>query len=151
MNTHFAPSEFRLPSDAHPRIEALHALWLEKGQGDLPAASQFDLSLLSAEYPLLARIGLDVSGTALMWRDVASTMGWPFKAPIRNRPLIESVPQPSIKRVVAVLNQTLTNGIPDYHETTCWMDGGHSVSVARLAVPVIGELGRELIASWEVL
>jgi len=151
MNTHFAPSEFRLPSDAHPRIEALHALWLDKGEGDLPASSQFDLAVLSAQYPLLARIGMDASGKNLMWLDFANAVQWPFKAPVKNRPLIESVPLSSIKRVVAVFKQTLTGQVPDYHETTCWMVGGHFVSVVRLALPVRGEAGPEVIASWEII
>lgn len=151
MTSHFVPTEFRLPAGSHPRIEALHALWLDKGQGDLPASSQFDVAALSAQYPLLTRIGLDASGKSLMWLEVANAVRWPFKTPVKNRPLIESVPQPSIKRVVGALKQTLTGQIPDYHETTCWMDGGHSVSVVRLALPVRGETGPEVIASWEII
>lgn len=150
MTIQIDPAEFRLPGGVRPRIGRFYALWLEKGQGQLPAVSQFDLAALSANYPLLARIGLDASGKTLMWREVASTVQWPFKAPVPDGPLIVSVPQPSVKRVVAGFTHTLTSGIPDYHETTCWVEGDPT-SIARLSVPVIGESGRELIASWELL
>jgi len=151
MTSHIAPSDFLLPADAHPRIAAFHALWLERCHGDLPDSSQFDVEMLSVKFPLLARVGMDATGKALMWLDVANAARWPFKTPVKNRPVIESVPLPSIKRVTAALHQTLENGIPDYYETTSWSNGGQTVSLARIAVPVKGELGPELIAYWEVL
>ena len=115
----------------------------------MPAASQFDLAVLSAQYPLLARIGMDESGKTLLWLDVTNAVRWPFKTPIKNRPLIDSVPQPSIKRVVGAFKQTLTSGIPDYYETTSWIEDGRAISLARIAVPVIGLSGHEVIAFWE--
>ena len=126
-------------------------LWLGEAEGGLPASSQFDLANLSATYPLLARVGVDVSGKTLMWCDVANAVRWPFKTPVKNRPVVESVPNTSAKRVVAALNQTLTSRIPDYYETTTWRHGGETISLARLAVPVKGETGIELIASWEII
>ena len=151
MTTHIAQSDFLLPAGVHPRIDAFHSLWLEKCRGDLPASSQFDLEVLSATYPLLARLGMDASGKALLWLDVATVARWPFKTPVKDRPVIQSIPLPSIKRVTAAFHQTLTSGIPDYYETTSWSNGGSTVSLARIAVPVKGELGLELIAYWEVL
>ena len=151
MTTRIAPSDFLLPAGADPRIKAFHALWLEKCQGDLPESSQFDLDALSTDYPLLARVGMDASGEALLWLDVANAAHWPFKSPVKGRPVVQSVPLPSIKRVIAALHQTLTSGVPDYYETMSWVHGGHSVSLARIAVPVKGETGPELIAFWVVL
>jgi hypothetical protein len=151
MTSHIAPSDFLLPAGVHPRIDAFHALWMEKSQGGLPAASEFDLDRLSVDYPLLGRIGLDEAGKTLTWLDVASTVPWPFKTPVKHRPVIQSVPPTSIKRVVSTLQQTLVSGVPDYYETTSWSNGGNTVSLARIVVPVRGETGPELIAFWEVL
>lgn len=151
MNSPVRPSDFLLPPSAHRRLRDFHALWLAKLDADLPGVSAFDLPKLSIDFPLLARVGFDGTGKTLMWREVANTMRWPFKQPSRNRPLLESVPPPSIKRVVSTLTQTLTSGIPDYYETTSWMNGGRTISLARLAVPVLGQTGRELILSWEVI
>jgi len=151
MTPHIPPSDFLLPAGVHPRIDAFYSLWLEKCQGDLPASFQFDLEVLSVNYPLLARIGMDTSGKALLWLDVATDAFWPFKTPVKDRPVVQSVPVPSIKRVIGALQLTLTSGIPDYHETTSWSHGGTTVSLARIAVPVKGEQGPELIAYWEVL
>ncbi|WP_417416596.1 hypothetical protein [Hoeflea sp.] len=151
MTSHFAPTEFRLPAGAHPRIEAFHALWQDKGQGDLPRSSLFDVATLDAQYPLLTRIGMDESGKSLMWLDVANAAQWPFKTPVKNRPVIESVPQTSIKRVIGAFKQTLASGIPDYYETTSWTDIGRTVSLARIAVPVKGEALTELMVYWEVI
>ncbi|MDF1607797.1 hypothetical protein PZ897_06370 [Hoeflea sp. YIM 152468] len=151
MNSPVRPFDFLMPADAHPRLRDFYALWLAQASAGLPVFSVFDLHRLSADYPLLARIGLDEAGETLMWRDVASTRRWPFKQPVKDRPLLESVPPPSVKRVVATLNQTLTSGVPDYYETTSWMHGGSEISLARLAVPVLGDAGRELILSWEVI
>jgi len=151
MTPHIPPCDFLLPAGVHPRIDAFHALWLEKCRGDLPAASQFDLEALSGDYPLLARIGLDASGKTLLWLDVANAALWPFRTPVKDRPVIQSVPLTSIKRVTATLHQTLACGIPDYFETTSWSSEGSTVSLARLVVPVKGEQGLELIAYWEVL
>ena len=151
MTTHIAPCDFLLPAGVHPRIAAFHALWLDNCQGDLPVSSQFDLDVLSRNYPLLARIGLDASGKTLLWLDVAGAANWPFKTPIRDRPVVQSVPLPSIKRVTAAFHHSLASGVPDYYETTSWSNGGCTVSLARLVVPVKGEQGPELIAYWEVL
>ena len=151
MTTHIAPSDFLLPAGVHPRIGAFYALWRRKSQGDVPDVAQFDLAELSETYPLLARIGMDPAGKTLMWLDVAAAGHWPFKTPVKDRPLVQSVPMPSIKRVIGAFQETLSSGIPDYYETTSWGNGGQTVSLARIAVPVKGELGPELIAYWEVL
>lgn len=151
MTPHIASSDFLLPAGVHPRIDAFYSLWREKSKGELPASSQFDFETLSAEFPLLARIGPDAAGKTLMWLDVANHADWPFKTPVSNRPVVNSVPLPSIKRVIAALHHTLKSGIPDYYETTSWSNGGRTVSLARIAVPVKGEQGPELIAYWEVL
>lgn len=151
MTTHIAPSDFLLPAGVHPRIDAFYSLWLEKCQGDLPEASQFDLEALSDNYPLVARIGMDASGKALLWLDVATVARWPFKTPVKDRPVVQSVPLPSIKRVIGAFQLTLSSGIPDYYETTSWSNGRSTISLARIAVPVKGEQGPELIAYWEVL
>jgi len=117
----------------------------------LPASAEFDLAALSATYPLLARIGMDEAGKTLMWLDVAQAARWPFKTPVKDRPVVQSVPMPSIKRVIGAFQQTLSSGIPDYYETTSWGNGAQTVSLARIAVPVKGDLGPELLAYWEVL
>ena len=151
MTSHIAPSDFLLPAGVHPRVDAFYSLWLAKCQGDLPTSSQFDIEALSTSYPLLARIGTDKSGATLLWLEVATEVLWPFKAPVRDCPVVQSVPVPSIKRVTAAFQQTLASGIPDYFETTSWSNQGNTVSLARLVVPVRGEQGAELIAYWEVL
>ncbi|SOE08818.1 hypothetical protein SAMN05877838_0548 [Hoeflea halophila] len=151
MTTHIAPSDFLLPARVHSRIDAFYALWRENCRGGLPEAAQFNLTLLSSTYPLLARIGMDAAGKTLMWRDVAHAGHWPFKTPVKGRPVLQSVPVASIKRVVAAFQQTLSSGIPDYYEATSWSNDGQTVSMARIAVPVSGKSGRELLAYWEVL
>lgn len=151
MTTHIAPSDFLLPAGVHPRIDAFYALWSESCPGGLPDAAQFDLTSLSSSYPLLARIGMDAAGKTLMWLDVAHAGHWPFRTPVKDRPVLQSVPAPSIKRVAAAFQQTLSSGIPDYYETTSWSNDGQTVSMARIAVPVKGISGPELIAYWEVL
>jgi hypothetical protein len=151
MNNHMSPSVFQLPDDAHPRLREFHDLWLEKAQGGLPKSSDFDIGALSNSYPLLALIGVEGPDRQLVWRDFAATQHWPFGPPVRNRPVLESVPPLSIKRVITAFEETLESGIPDYFETTSWWHGGHTVSLARLVVPLAAEAGRELIALWEVM
>ncbi|MCR9180962.1 MAG: hypothetical protein NXH71_12150, partial [Erythrobacteraceae bacterium] len=76
---------------------------------------------------------------------------WPFGPPVTGRPVQEAVPPLSIRRVMSSFRQTLSAGIPDYFETTSWMHGGRTVSLARLVAPLAAGAGRELIAFWEVM
>lgn len=151
MNSHLPHDRFQLPVKAHPNIRRFHDLWLEKAGDGLPKSSDFDIDALSDQYPLLARIGVDAPGEPLIWREFAATKSWPFGPPVQNRPVQESVPPLSIKRVITSFEETLASGIPDYFETTSWWHGGRTVSMARLAAPVIAATGRELIALWETM
>ena len=151
MNSHMSPSSFQLPDKAHPRLREFHGRWLEKAQGGLPQSSDFDIDALSNAYPLLARIGVEGPERQLVWRDFAATQHWPFGPPVKNRPVLECVPKLSIKRVITAFEETLASGIPDYFETTSWLHGGHTVSLARLVAPLAAGAGRELIALWEVM
>lgn len=151
MNSPVRPADFQLPAGAPRRIRDFHALWLEKVGGDLPASTEFDVLDLSADYPLLVRIGVEGSSNELVWCEVASAECWPFKTPVKDRPVVESVPPLSVKRVINSFHETLESGIPDYFETTSWWHGGRTVSLARLVAPLSGAAGRELIALWEVI
>ena len=151
MNGHIPPSSFQLPAKVHPRIRTFHELWLEKAKGNLPECADFDLSGLSTAYPLLARIGVEGPEQTLVWRALAGTKRWPFGPPVAGRPVVESVPPLSAKRVTSAFRETLESGVPDYFETTSWLHGGRTVSLARLVVPLLASAGRELIALWEVL
>ncbi|MDP2120334.1 MAG: hypothetical protein Q8K28_10560 [Hoeflea sp.] len=124
---------------------------MEKAAGALPDASHFDVGQLSADFPLLARIGAMGPDQKLHWRDFTDAEHWPFGPPVRDRPVAETIPPLSIKRVVSAFRETLESGIPDYFETTSWMHGGRTVSLARLVAPIAAGAGRELIALWEVM
>lgn len=151
MNSHISPEGIPLPRNVHPRIRSFHDLWIEKAGDGLPKSSDFVFSELSAEYPLLARIGVEGPDQTLVWLELAATGRWPFGTPVEGRPVMESVPPLSIKRVTASFRETLASGVPDYFETTSWMHGGRTVSLARLVAPVAAETGRELIALWTVM
>lgn len=151
MNSHISPAGFQLPAKVHPRIRTFHELWLEKAKGDLPDSADFDVSALSAEYPLLARVGVEGPEQTLVWRELSGMQRWPFGPPVAGRPIVETVPPLSIKRVTTSFRETLRNGIPDYFETTSWLHGGRTVSLARLVAPLVAGAERELIALWEVL
>jgi hypothetical protein len=150
MNSHNPDTALQLSSKVHPRIRAFHDLWLAKAGQGLPDSSDFDVAALSAEYPLLARIGVD-GDDSLVWREVAAGQRWPFGPPVTGRPVQEAVPPLSIRRVMSSFRETLSAGIPDYFETTSWMHGGRTVSLARLVAPLAAGVGRELIAFWEVM
>ena len=115
----------------------------------MPTSSNFNISTLSADYPLLASIGVDEPGHILVWRDLAASEPWPFGPPIKGLPVTHCVPPQNIKRVTTTYWETLATGIPDYFETTSWMYGGHTMALARLLVPVVAEAGRELIAVFQ--
>ncbi|WP_210165726.1 hypothetical protein [Hoeflea sp. BAL378] len=149
MNGQTNPSAFELPANAPQRIRRFHDLWIEKGAGALPDASHFDVAELGADFPLLARIGVD--GQTLIWRDFVHTQSWPFGPPVKDAPVEGSVPPLSVKRVLAAFQETLESAIPDYFETTSWMQGGRTVSLARLVAPLTTGAGRELIALWEIM
>jgi hypothetical protein len=151
MNSHIPSSQFELSAKVHPRIRSFHALWLEKANGKLPDSADFDVAALSTDYPLLARIGVEGPEQTLVWRELAVTKRWPFGPPVIGRPVAESVPPLSIKRVMNSFRETLVNGLPDYFETTSWWHGGRTVSLARLVAPLSAGVGRELIALWEVM
>ncbi|MCY0147563.1 hypothetical protein OEG84_07505 [Hoeflea sp. G2-23] len=151
MNHRFMPPNFRLPDDAHPRICSLFELWLKACDGGLPDVTCFDVTALSAEYPLLARIGIDDPGRVLVWRELPANGHWPFGAPVSGRPVVESVPPLSVRRVMNSFTETLESGMPDYFETTSWMYGGRTRALSRLVVPVNAGAGRELIALWETM
>ena len=151
MNSHMSPSMFELPDKAHPRLREFHGLWLEKARGGLPHISDFHIGTLSDTHPLLAHIGVEGPERQLVWRDLAASQPWPFGPPVKGRPVMESVPRLSIKRVINAFEETLASGIPDYYETTSWLHGGHTVSLARLVTPLVTETGREMIALWEVM
>ena len=53
--------------------------------------------------------------------------------------------------MVNAFKETLESGIPDYFETTSWLQGGRTVSLARLVAPIAAGAGRELIALWEIM
>lgn len=144
-------TSFELPGHAPPLIQTFHALWLDRAAGGLPDVSDFDVAALSAEYPLLARICGGEPGKPLVWGDVAASGNWPFKPPVKGCPLADSVPTLGIKRVIAAFEETLSSGVPDYFETTSWMQGGRTVSMARLVAPLISGAGRELISVWEIM
>ncbi len=142
---------FELPDHAPARIRQFHDLWMEKAAGDLPDASHFDVASLSDDYPLLARIGAEGPDQQLHWRDITQTKDWPFGPPVKDGPVAESIPPLSVKRVVSAFRETLESGIPDYFETTSWLQGGRTVSLARLVAPVAAGAERELIALWEIM
>ena len=145
------PSSFELPDNAPARIRQFHDLWMEKAAGSLPDAAHFDLKVLGADYPLLARIGVEGPDRKLHWREFTEAPHWPFGPPVRDRPVAESIPPLSVKRVVNAFKETLESGIPDYFETTSWLQGGRTVSLARLVAPIAAGAGRELIALWEIM
>lgn len=151
MNASPPPSSFELPGHAPERIRRFHEIWLEKTDGKLPDASLFDVTELSADFPLLARICVEGPDQELHWRDLADHQKWPFGPPVKDRPVVEAVPPRSVKRVIAAFQETLESGIPDYFETTSWFHGGRSLSLARLVAPLAAGSGRELIALWEVM
>ncbi len=151
MTSQISAAGFTLPAHAPKRICDFHTLWLEKAVGGLPDSTAFDVLGLSADYPLLARIGVEELKTGLIWLEVASAEFWPFKTPVKGRPVMESVPPLSVKRVISSFHETLESGIPDYFETTSWLHGGRTVSLARLVAPLSGAAGRELIALWEMI
>ncbi|MBC7283765.1 hypothetical protein [Hoeflea sp.] len=124
---------------------------MEKAQGNLPDAADFDVATLGADYPLLARIGAEGPDAKLHWRDITQTQDWPFGPPVKDRPVAETIPPLSVKRVVSAFRETLESGIPDYFETTSWLQGGRTVSLARLVAPIAAGAGRELIALWEIM
>ncbi|MEQ8479443.1 MAG: hypothetical protein RIC18_02215 [Hoeflea sp.] len=143
---------FQLPDSAPERIRDFHALWLAKASGDVPDALDFDVGVLSAQYPLLARIGTAGAGSELVWRDVAEADHWPFGTPVKGRPVAESVPPlMSVTRAINSFEETLASGVPDYFETTSWLYGGRTSLMARLVAPLAVGDGRELIALWEVI
>ncbi|KJS08870.1 MAG: hypothetical protein VR78_17235 [Hoeflea sp. BRH_c9] len=151
MDRQASASVFQLPDKTPERIRSFHDLWLAKAGGGLPQSSEFDLPALSADYPLLARIGVEGPEKKLIWRELAATELWPFGPPVENGPVAESVPALSVKRVADAFRETLESGIPDYFETTSWFHGGRSLSLARLVAPIAAGAGRELIALWEVM
>lgn len=151
MNRSVSPSDFRLPDGAHPRICSFLKFWLNACDGGLPNSTDFDVTTLSAEYPLLACIAAVEPEQTLIWRDISAAARWPFGVPVKGRPVQESVPPLSVKRVLSAFRETLVNGTPDYFETTSWMYGGRSLSLARLVAPVMAGAGRELVAVWEIL
>ncbi|OCW57758.1 hypothetical protein [Hoeflea olei] len=144
-------SSFELPSTASDRIRMFHRLWLETGAGNVPDATAFDFAVLSADYPLLARIGMDQTARRLVWLELAVSDNWPFGPPVVNAPVQDCVPPLSIKRVLRSFEDTLETSIPDYFETTSWMHGGTSVSMARLVAPILAGAGRQLIALWDII
>ncbi|WP_412049401.1 hypothetical protein ACK6D9_16940 [Hoeflea sp. Naph1] len=151
MNHRFMPPNFRLPDGAHPRICSFFGLWLDASDGDLPEATCFDVAALSVDYPLLASIGVDEPDKVLVWRRVSSKVRWPFGTPVSGRPVVESVPPLSVRRVMNSFTETLESGMPDYFETTSWLYGGSTRALSRLVVPVNAGAGRELIALWEIM
>lgn len=144
-------SDFELPESAPDPIRRFYKLWCAKALDGLPHSSDFDIAEMSAEYPLLARIGFGSDGRTLIWLELSSGQRWPFGAPQRNGPVADSVPPLSIKRVLGSFNEALSIGIPDYFETTSWLCNGHSMSLARLVVPLAANAGRELIALWHLI
>ncbi|WP_422370722.1 hypothetical protein [Hoeflea sp.] len=143
---------FQLPDSAPARIGDFHALWFEKASGHVPDASDFDVGVLSRQYPLIARIGTAGAGSELVWRDVAQADHWPFRTPVTGRPVAESVPPlMSVTRAINSFQETLTSGVPDYFETTSWLYGGRTSLMARLVAPLAVGEARELIALWEVM
>lgn len=143
--------EFQLPDDAPAQIMAFFELWKGRGSGLVPQAEAFDFSELCMEYALLARVGMKSEDQSLFWREVAESRRWPFKAPLANRPIVDSSPTPTETRVLLAFKEALASGLPEYSEITSWMHGGETVSVARLVVPVATQWGRELLALWEVV
>lgn len=142
---------FQLPVNASQRIRSFHEFWLAKAGGDLPLSSEFDLAALSDEYPLMARIGVEGPERTLVWREFSAGGTWPFGPPVKNGPVADSVPPLSVRRVLSAFKETLESGIPDYFETTSWLHGGRTVSLARLVAPIAAGAGRELIALWEII
>jgi hypothetical protein len=144
-------TRFSLREDAPARIRAFYDLWVRLRAGGLPDGSAFDVATLSTDYPLLARIGVRRNDQRLIWLEVATAARWPFKMPAKGRAVLESVPSHSVTRVISAFHHTLSSGTPDYFETTSWMHGGSTLSLARLVVPVATRDGRELIALWEIM
>lgn len=144
-------SDFQLPEGVHPRIQSFYQLWLDAGDGEVPASSCFDIAALSAEYPLLASIKVQGPEEVFVWHEVAAVSHWPFNQPVKGRPVIESVRPLSVKRILGTLRQISSSSVPDYYETTSWMYGGRTQSLARLVVPVAADGGRELISLWEAM
>jgi hypothetical protein len=142
---------FQLPDDAPAQIRAFFRLWSSRWLGDLPQADAFDIAALSADYPLLVCVGVRSEDQSLFWRHVAATRGWPFKAPVANRPVALTSPIPTESRMLLAFKEALASGLPDYSRITSWMHGGETVSVARLVMPVAARPGRELLALWEVV
>ncbi|WP_421778992.1 hypothetical protein [Hoeflea sp.] len=118
----------------------------------MPDASDFDIEVLSVQFPLLARIGTAGTGSEFLWRDVSKADHWPFRTPVTGRPVADSVPPGmSVKRAINSFEETLMSGVPDYFETTSWFYGGRTSSMARLVAPLADGERRELIALWEVV
>lgn len=143
---------FQLPESAPERIRDFHTLWFAKAWGGVPDASDFDVGVLSARFPLLARIGTAGAGSELVWGDVAKVDHWPFGTPVKGRSVAESVPPlMSVTRAINSFEETLASGVPDYFETTSWLYGGRTSLMARLVAPLAVGDRRELIALWEVI
>lgn len=142
-------SGFQLPESAGERIRAFHDDWLQAAESGMPPASRFDIAALSADFALLARIGLEEATETLVWREVAPAERWPFGRPVAGRSVAESVPPSSLNRAIASFRAAMETRMPDYFETTSWMHGGQTVSLARLVLPVAAAMDVELLALWE--
>jgi hypothetical protein len=152
MTVHMPTDAFQLPQTAPERIRDFHTLWFAKAWGGVPDASNFEVGVLSERFPLLARIGTAGPDLELVWGDVAKADHWPFRAPVKGRPVAESVPPlMSVTRAINSFRETLAGGVPDYFETTSWLYGGRTSLMARLVAPLSAGDGRELIALWEVM
>ncbi|WP_156174423.1 hypothetical protein [Hoeflea sp. IMCC20628] len=117
----------------------------------MPQSTDFDVVELSRDYPLLIRVRLEGPKNTLVLHDISATDRWPFKTPVKGKPLADFVPEHSKKRVLGAFEETLASGIPNYYETTSWLHGGKIVSLARLVAPLAAGEGRELIALWDLM
>ncbi|PWV95367.1 hypothetical protein DFR52_11218 [Hoeflea marina] len=149
-----AINQFSLPAGAPLAAKAFVALWHASRAHDRPPpAESFDLADLGGTYPYLARIcerGGDYGpGGDLIWAECATMASWPFARPVIGKPLSESLPAHSVRRVQAAFREVIATGMPSYFEITTWLHDGSELALGRLAVPVEGALGSvDLLALW---
>ena len=146
-------TDFSLPATVPAVVESFVQMWREACDDTIPDASAFDLATLGERFRFLARIGRrnhaqDEGEGELVWCDCVGMQNWPFAMPVIGRPVADSLPAHSIKRVYAALREVIETGTPSYFEITTWHNDGSELSVARLAVPVRAADETELLVFW---
>lgn len=146
-------NDFSLPATVPAVVESFVQMWSEACDDRIPDASAFDLATLGERFRFLARIGRrnpeqgDGDGE-LVWCDCAGMQDWPFAMPVVGRPVADSLPAHSVKRVYAALREVIETCTPSYFEITTWHNDGSELSMGRLTAPVRAAGRTELLVLW---